>query len=81
MWWLFSIQDIEFPILAIKHLMASIDFSTIGPQFFLLGIVPGTNFQITFTEIVFCLWAFLFTIIVFHLCLKARAILIKINFY
>jgi len=51
----------------------------IGAQLFLLGIVPGTNFQITFADIVFMVWAILFAVLVSKLYIRAQKILFKIN--
>jgi len=45
----------------------------------LLGIVPGTNFQITFADIVFIVWAILFAVLVSKLYIRAQKILFKIN--
>lgn len=81
MWWFFSIQAIVFPILALEHSAVSADLSNIGPQFFLLGLIPGTNFQITFTDIIFCLWLSIFVIFAMNLYLRAQIILAKINLY
>jgi flagellar biosynthesis protein FliR len=55
MWWLFPVQILQ----AQNPISFSLDFSwaqVYVNQFLLLGIVPGTNIQITFTAIIIGLW-------------------------
>ena len=79
MWWFFNFQSIILPILNLTHIAGPVRLNVIGAQLFLLGIVPGTNFQITFADIVFIVWAILFAVLVSKLYIRAQKILFKIN--
>jgi hypothetical protein len=67
MWWFFSYYEIVLPLEIIKHLLGIAHVDIIGTQFVMLGLIPGTNFQITFTDMLFGLWACLFIWLVIKL--------------
>lgn len=51
MWQIFSIHDVVFVFLSVKHTVGQIDIEQYVQQFIFLGLVPGTTYQLTFSNI------------------------------
>ncbi len=79
MWWLCGIYDFVWPMLSLAGAISAIKFDDVFVKFIMLGIVPGTNYQINFADIVFVLWLGLAVYGVFHLYLKAQRIINKLT--
>lgn len=80
MWWLFNLQTLILPFFKMLHLAPSFNMETVMQQFFMLGLIPGTNFQITFKEIVYGLGLMSAAFMIYKLSVWTR-MLLKINAY
>ena len=56
MWSLFSIHDSAYVLLSFNQMMSAIHLEAGLQQFFLLGIIPATDIQITFADIIVGVW-------------------------
>lgn len=74
MWWIFSFYDFALPFLAFRQLLSTIRPEVTALRFFMLGLIPGTNIQITFNDIVLCFGAIAFGLIVARLYKKGQKI-------
>ena len=81
MWWIFSFHDLVFPLLALKQVVNTTRPEIVGQQFFMLGIVPGTNIQLTFAGIAITVWAILFGYFIYLIYPKAVKITESIDPY
>jgi hypothetical protein len=75
MWWLYGFYDFVWPMLSLAGAISAIKFNDVFVKFIMLGIVPGTNYQINFGDIIFIFWLGLFIYGVFYLYLKAQKII------
>jgi hypothetical protein len=81
MWWIFGLHDVVFPLLALKQVVSTYRPEIVGQEFFLLGIIPGTNVQLTFSGIVIAVWLALFVYAIYLLYPKAKKIAKAIDPY
>lgn len=56
MWSLFSIHDSVYVLLSFNQMISAIHVEAALQRFFLLGIIPATDVQITFTGIIVGVW-------------------------
>jgi hypothetical protein len=81
MWWLLSIHDFIGPWLALKELVGLANLDRTFTTFLMLGILPGTNYQISFGDIICFIWLVIFTYISYRLFFKAQEILSHLDPY
>lgn len=81
MWWLLGFYDFVWPMLAIKELAVAANADNVIFRFLMLGIVPGTNLQISFGDIVCLIWAVLFLVLTYYLFFKAQKIISHLDPY
>lgn len=60
MWSLFSVHDSTYLLLSLQQITSSIHYEAAMQQFFLLGLIPFTNIQLSFSDIVIACWSILF---------------------
>jgi hypothetical protein len=82
MWWFFSFWDISILLIVIDKLLDIAKLDVMIARFFLLGLLPGTSFQITFSEIVIILWVVVFALFIrwFYLYVQKYNLAINSNY-
>jgi len=60
MLWFFSLYFMILPLEIFSRLISYTHLNFMSYRFLMLGQIPGTNFQITFQELLYGLWAILF---------------------
>lgn len=81
MWWLFCYYDYVWPLMALQQTWETLKIGQVISQFMLLGIIPGTDFCLTFTEIVVSGWIIFFILVSLSLYLRGQIIINHLNPY
>ncbi|MEI6237080.1 MAG: hypothetical protein WCP03_00560 [Candidatus Saccharibacteria bacterium] len=81
MWILFSFHDLVFPILALKQIVDTARPEILTQQFFMLGLIPGTNIQLTFESIIIICWATIFGLFIYKIYPLAQKLAASIDPY
>ena len=79
MWWFFGFYDISILFFIFRQLLDLLRLDAIFYRFILLGLLPGTNFRITFNEMILVIWMLFFIVIVYKLFFRTQKILLQID--
>jgi hypothetical protein len=79
MWMLFGFHDLVFPLMAMKQIVGTARPEILGQQFFMLGLIPGTNIQLTFASIVSIGWAILFIYFIYKVYPAGKKLALSID--
>jgi hypothetical protein len=81
MWWLFGFYDLILPVIALYHLVNNVPLEETAARFILLGIVPFTNYQVTFSQLMIFIWFCLSLLITYKLYFRAQKVLNSVDPY
>jgi hypothetical protein len=81
MWMLFSFHDLVFPILALKQIVSTARPGILTQQFFVLGLIPGTNIQLTFESIIIICWLIIIGLLIYKIYPMAQKLAMSIDPY